>query len=89
MITAASYEGIFTHNQRPDCLIKSCAIYRQDCSTALAHPVSAYISINAAPPYELSSSENVAAGYSKQICYSCIIENVVGTYTFDDKFRIE
>ena len=59
-----TYESVFTHTQKADCLVTSCELRETACGAALALAVPTSVNLGAAPNYEITASEIIPAGYS-------------------------
>ena len=66
-----SYESVFTHAQKSDCLINSCDLMEPDFTTPLAFQTN--VVFGPFPIYLISASEIKPEGYSLSFCFRCII----------------
>ena len=69
---APSYESVFDHSLKPDCLLYQCMMSTQaDCSIPLPAQTDVLIRTS---PFGLDASEKNPYGFTLIFCYRCEIE---------------
>ena len=68
---ASSYEAVFTHSLKTDCVLSNCFLKKQGCIDALAAQTN--VQLGAPPTFAITATELNPFGYSLTFCLDCVI----------------